>query len=72
MRLELDFEGGIPEGWTPLEATVAVKALDDAGVVRLFNRSTEALSSWEEAGMLVWALDTVRRDLQDRTEEGGG
>jgi hypothetical protein len=70
VRLELDFEGDAPEAWTPLEATVIVKALDEGGVVRIFNRSTPGLNSWEEAGMLTWALDSVRRDLQERTEEG--
>jgi len=72
MRLELELDGEVPHGWTPLEATVAIKALDEAGIVRLFNRSTASLNSWEEAGMLLWALDSVRRDLQDRTEESNG
>lgn len=70
MKLELDLEGDPPPGWTPLEAVAVIKALDDEGKVRLFSRSTATLNSWEEGGMLLWALDAQRADIQHWTEEG--
>ena len=72
MRVDLDFQDEIPDGWIPFEATVIYKAIDDAGVVRLGQTSTEAITSWEVAGMLVWALDGVRADLREGTEDGDG
>jgi hypothetical protein len=52
----------LPEGWTPLEAVVAVKCLDDEGKVQMFHTATEALNNWEALGML--------RDAQLQLEEG--
>lgn len=68
MRLDLDFQDAVPEGWALLEATVIYKALDELGIVRLGHTSTEAISGWETAGMLLWALDGTRRDLSEATE----
>jgi hypothetical protein len=68
MRLELDFQDDVPEGWVPLEATVVYKAMDDQGVVRLGQSSTPSVSGWEVAGMLLWALDGTRDDLREATE----
>lgn len=42
----------LPEGWTPLEAVVAVKCLDHVGEVQMFHTATEALNSWEALGMV--------------------
>lgn len=70
MRLGLDFQDEIPDGWMPLEATVIYKAIDDQGVVRLGQSSTAAITAWEVAGMLVWALDSVRADLREATTDG--
>lgn len=52
----------LPEGWTPLEAIVAVKCLDEAGEVQMFHTATEALNRWEAHGMT--------RDIQLQLEEG--
>jgi ABC-type proline/glycine betaine transport system substrate-binding protein len=69
MRLDLNFQDDIPAGWTPLEATVIYKALDELGVVRLGQTSTPAVSGWEVAGMLLWALDGTRDELRDATDD---
>lgn len=53
-----------------LEATVIYKAIDGQGVVRLGQSSTAAITSWEVAGMLLWALDSVRADLREGTSDG--
>lgn len=52
----------LPEGWTPLEAVVAVKCLDDEGNVQMFHTATEALNNWEALGMA--------RDIQLQLEKG--
>jgi hypothetical protein len=69
MRLDLDFQDDLPDGWTPLEATVVYKALDELGIVRLGHSSTAAVSGWEVAGMLLWALDGTRDDLREATDD---
>lgn len=69
MRLDLDFENDVPDGWTPLEATVIYKALDEQGIVRLGQTSTSAVTAWEAAGMLLWALDGTRDSLRDATDD---
>jgi hypothetical protein len=69
MRLELDFQDDVPVGWTPLEATVVYKAIDEEGIVRLGHTSTEAVTAWEVAGMLLWALDGTRDELRGATDE---
>lgn len=57
----LDLEP-MPEGWTPLEAFVVLKALDDDGDVALLTRSTDGVRVWDAVGMLTCALDTQRDD----------
>lgn len=52
----------LPEAWTPIEAIVAVKCLDDEGKLRMFYTATEALNSWEALGMI--------RDVQMQLEDG--
>ncbi len=54
----------MPDGWTPLEAVVVMKCLDETGEVALLTRSTEALRSWDAVGMLTAALDTQRDDVR--------
>jgi hypothetical protein len=70
MKLDLEFQNDVPDGWMPLEATVIYKALDDQGVIHLGQSSTTSVTSWEVAGMLVWALDGVRADLREGTDDG--
>lgn len=69
MRLDLDFQHEVPDGWTLLEATVVYKAIDEVGVVRLGHTSTQAVSGWEVAGMLLWALDGTRDSLGEATDD---
>lgn len=54
----------VPEGYTPLEITYAVKCLDPEGHVDLFIGSTETLNPWERVGMLTAALDDARDDMR--------
>lgn len=54
----------MPEGWTPLEAFVVLKCLDEDGHVALWTQSTEGVMSWDAVGMLTAALDTQRDDLR--------
>lgn len=68
MRLDLDLQDDVPDGWTLLEATVVYKAIDEVGEVRLGHTSTEAVSGWEVAGMLLWALDGIRAGLGEATD----
>jgi hypothetical protein len=70
MRLDLDFQNDIPEGWTPLEAIAVIKSIDGEGIVRLQQTATEAVSTWEVAGMLLWALDGTRDELREETTDG--
>jgi hypothetical protein len=69
MRLDLDFQNEIPEGWAPLEAVVVIKSLDSDGVVRLQQTATESVSAWEVAGMLIWALDGTRDEMRGDTTD---
>lgn len=69
MRLDLDLQHDVPEGWTLLEATVVYKALGPDGDVRLGHTSTQAVSGWEVAGMLLWALDGTRASLGEATDD---
>lgn len=52
----------LPDTYTPLEASVVVKCLDDEGDVVLVTRNTESLKIWDRVGMLTVALDMARKD----------
>lgn len=69
MKLDLDLLGDPPDGWSPLEAVVVVKYLDETGDTQLHATTTEAVSGWEVAGMLIWALDSARGALQEGSRE---
>lgn len=62
----------MPEGWTPLEACVVLKCLDDEGEVALATRQTDALRVWDVVGMLEAALEVQRLRLRECfiTDEG--
>ena len=47
----------IPENWTPLEAVMSIKCLDEDGDVCLATRKTSGLAPWDAYGMLSYALD---------------
>lgn len=55
----------LPEGCTPLEAIVIVKALDEDGAVCLYPRQSEALSHWEAIGMLRAHGQRLERELDE-------
>lgn len=66
----------MPAGWTPLEAFVVIKALDEDGDVALLTRSTEGVRVWDAVGMLTCALDTQRAQsgrqfISDSEDEEG-
>lgn len=53
----------LPDGWTPLEAALVVKALDDHGIERLCSRYSTGLNSWEALGMLTCERDSLSHQL---------
>jgi hypothetical protein len=57
----------LPNGYTPLEATAVIKALDEEGCVSLLIRSTDGLNAWESLGMLDAAVATTRPSLPTRS-----
>ena len=61
----------LPEGWTPIEAAVVVKALDTNGVVRACMRYTPGLNTWEGLGMHEAALVGLRHDLNEGWKPSG-
>lgn len=62
----------LPEGYTPLEATAVVKALDETGGVSLVVRSTSSLNAWESLGMLDAAAASARADIVAAFDEESG
>ena len=58
-----------PEGFTPLEAVVSIKALDTEGSVVLLNQKTNDLATWEALGMLISASDDMRAALNSYATE---
>lgn len=71
-KLNLDLTLDIPEGFTPLEAVVVIKCLDEDGELALSVRTTSGLTSWESVGMLIAASDQARsqinQDFKDAEE----
>jgi hypothetical protein len=61
----------LPNGYTPLEATAVIKALDEEGCVSLLIRSTDGLNAWESLGMLDAAVATTRDSLVSVFEDEG-
>jgi hypothetical protein len=56
------------ESWTPLEAVLMIKCLDDAGEVRWAMRSTAGLNSEELLGAMILRTDMLRQDMLDAYE----
>lgn len=54
----------LPDAWTPLEAFVVLKCLDDEGGVALVMRATKGLRLWDSVGMLTAALDVQREGMR--------
>jgi hypothetical protein len=55
----------LPEGWTPLEAFVLVKCLDEDGDATWSFRTTHRLNKEELLGALVVQTEVLRRKLAD-------
>lgn len=59
----------LPEDVTALECIMSIKALDDEGNVRLFERQSPGLTTWEALGMAHTLMDSFAQGLT-RTAEG--
>lgn len=61
----------LPDGFTPLEAIVLVKALDDEGDVTWCRRGTDGLTDEECVGILTADTQRIVNSLNERwmTEE---
>ena len=53
----------LDEGWTPLQAFVLIKALDDEGDPQWSFRTSESFNLEELLGALVVQQETLRRKL---------
>lgn len=51
----------LPEGISPIEALVVVKALDEDGDLTFYSRCSDGLSTWEAIGMLITTTDQLRK-----------
>lgn len=67
----------MPQSWTPLDAVVVVRCLDEDGETALLLRTTDGLRCWDAVGMLTAGLDQQRRqvalmfeDEDDEDEDG--
>jgi hypothetical protein len=59
----------LPEGWTPLEALVLVKCLDDSGDATWSYRTTHRLNNEELLGALVVHTELLRHKLVAQWDE---
>lgn len=55
----------LPETYTPLDAMVVLKCLDEEGDVVLVTRSSDDLKIWDRVGMLTVALDLARTECRE-------
>lgn len=62
----------LPEGVTALECILSIKALDEEGNVRLFERTSDGLTGWEALGMAHTLTDSLAANLirRDETDDG--
>jgi hypothetical protein len=65
----LDWDAGVPEGWTPMSAVTIFKSLDEDGDVRVSLRATSDLRAWDLMGMLRGMLLDVERQWLNSLEE---
>lgn len=59
----------LPDGVTALECVMSIKALDEDGNVRLFERSSEGLTGWEALGMAHTLMDSFSQGLTRVSED---
>ena len=50
----------LPDGCTPIEAIVIVKALDEDSDLCLYRRASIGLAPWDQIGLLTVVLDNMR------------
>ena len=65
----LDIGKDLPEGWTPIEAFVAFKCLNEEGDVAYTGRATDSLGSMEAIGMLRSFAAVQEREIGGRWED---
>ncbi|UDY36285.1 hypothetical protein [Dermatobacter hominis] len=61
----------LDEGWTPLQAFVLVKSLDEDGDVAWSFRTSEPLNLEELLGALSVQVELLRQKLVQQWEDGG-
>jgi hypothetical protein len=59
----------LDSGWTPLEAFVLVKCLDEEGDVTWAYRTTARLNREELLGALTVQVDVLRKELRDEWDD---
>jgi len=59
----------LPEGWTPMEALVLIKCLDDEGDATWVFRTTHPPNKQELLGALIEHTDLLRHRLVQQWEE---
>lgn len=62
----------LDEGWTPLQAFVLVKSLDDSGTASWSYRTSEQLNLEELLGALTVQVEVLRRRLVSEWETDDG
>ena len=60
-----------PEGYTPLEGIVVVKAMDPDGVMTLITRYSVGVTTWEALGMVEACSGSLRQDLIENFHADG-
>lgn len=65
----IELDGDLPEGWTPLEAVVTMKCLDEKGEVAMDHFASHGLNSFEAWAMSQWTADTLRDGLRSKDDD---
>lgn len=60
----------LEDGWTPLQAFVLIKSLDDEGDVAWSFRTSEVMNLEELLGALIVQAETIKRKLARAWEDG--
>lgn len=66
----IEMDGGIPEGWTPMEVIVIMKCMDNEGKVRIGYRTSKGWTTWESLGALRAFERSMNDDLQSCMIDG--
>ena len=61
----------LPDGWTPVEALVLIKCLDEEGSATWVYRTTARPNREELLGALMVHTDVLRRELASEWEDEG-